>query len=163
MARIYNVYAGEGTYTLPKRGKNKPVAKRFRPNGPLQLEAGEDTVRLGGGGYSARIFVGLNVGDKETYTVNDVVKLVVEARKEQGASADASILSQKGIYESKGGDVVVEPSVQIIIIDLVGKKKKEFVDEVTEVAEVLQEKLQQEVVLVEIQKSGVVKDVYSIS
>lgn len=163
MARIYNLYAGEGVYTLPKRGKGRPVTKRFRPQGALQLEAGEDTVRLGGGGYSARIFVGLNVGDKETYTVNDVVKLVVETRKEQGASADASILSQKGIYESKGGDVVVEPSVQIILIDLVGKTKKEFTDEVTEVAEVLQEKLQQEVVLVEIQKSGVVKDVYSIS
>lgn len=163
MARVYNVYAGEGTYTLPKRGRQRSTTKRFRPQGPLQLEAGEDTVRLGGGGYSARIFVGLNVGDQQRYTVDDVVKLVVETRQKQDASADASILSQKGIYESRAGQVIVEPSAQIIIIDLVGKKKKEFVDEMTEVAEVLKDKLQQEVVLVEVQKSGVVKDVYSIS
>jgi hypothetical protein len=159
MAHAYNVYAGEGVYELPrKKGKI-----RFRPKGRLILHAGEeDVVRLGGGSYSARFFVGLNVGGEERWKVQDVVDLVIKTRHDQGAGADASILSQKGIYESKKG-TITEPSVQVIIIDLVGKNKGEWIEEMTDLGEVLQEKFEQESVILEIQKSGVVTDVYSIS
>ena len=141
--------------------------RRFRPKGKLiVVEEGampNPAKRLGGGGFSARIFVGLNVGTRKGYSVDDVVDLVWKVRKRQKRTADASILAQKGIYEDFKGRRIVEPSVQIIIIDLSGEKKRAFVDEMEELAEELCTKLKQETVILEIQKKGIVTDVYSVT
>jgi hypothetical protein len=143
------------------------TVRRFRPRGKLrQWHEGASpnpASRLGGGGYSARIFVGLNVGQRKVYNENDIVDLVWRTRKKQGRSADASILSQKGIYEDRSGARVVEPSVQIIIIDFSGAPKKAFVGEMVQLGEVLRKRLKQETVIVEIQRRGVTSDVYSIT
>jgi hypothetical protein len=130
--------AGEATHQYPS-GR----VARFRPKGKLRthhegaMRKGampNPSTRIGGGGYSARLFVGLNVGQAQKYTEDDIVDLVWQTRKKQGRSADASILSQKGIYEDRSGDRVVEPSVQVIIIDFSGQAKKAFVGEMVELA-----------------------------
>jgi hypothetical protein len=159
----HNVYAGEATYRVGSR------VRRFRPKGKLhdhskRQGAVENPVkRLSGGGYSARLFVGLNVGQTQRYDEDDVVDIVWKTRKKQGALADASILTQKGIYEDRSGALVTEPSVQVIIIDLSGAAKKAFVGEMQELAETLRRKMRQETVILEIQRKGTTVDVYSVT
>ena len=155
-------YAGEAVHTH-RDGRTY----QFKPEGKLtthhEAVRSNPTTRLGGGGYSARLFVGLNVGQKQTWSEKDVVDLVWKTRKKQGRSADASILTQKGIYEDRSGERVVEPSVQVIIIDFSRAPKKQFVEEMSNLSEVLVEKLKQETVILEIQRRGVTTDVYSIT
>lgn len=157
----YNCYCGEATYNV---GSGR--VRRFRPEGALTLRREgtykNPSTRIGGGSYSARLFVGLNVGQEQRFTEDDVVELVIKTRKRQKALADASILSQKGIYEDRGGDIVREPSVQIVIIDTIGVGKRRFVSEMKSLAETLCKKLQQETVILEIQHRGIVRDVYSV-
>lgn len=157
----YNCYAGEATYNV---GSGR--VRRFRPKGRMTLHH-EGTYenpsqRIGGGGYSARLFVGLNVGKTQRFTEDNVVDIVFKTRRRQKALPDASILSQKGIYSDRGGDIVKEPSTQIIIIDTIGVGKRQFVSEMKELAEVLCKKMKQESVILEIQRKGVVLDVYSV-
>jgi hypothetical protein len=154
--------AGEALHRRPDGG-----ISRFRPRGKLRLHhegaIENPSTRLGGGGYSARLFVGLNVGQAKRYNENDIVDLVWRTRKRQGRSADASILSQKGIYEDRSGARVVEPSVQVIIIDFSGQPKKAFTSEMVQLAEVLRKRLKQETVILEVQRRGVTTDVYSVT
>ncbi|HTQ43779.1 MAG TPA: hypothetical protein VMI75_13550, partial [Polyangiaceae bacterium] len=120
--------------------------------------------RIGGGGLTARIFLGLNVGDKPTYTIEEVVRDTVKIRKEQGTLPDASFLAQRGVYtQSADGKVIQENSVQIIIIDVEGKTKGDFTNEVNSLGAALREHFKQESVIVEIQERGIVQDVYSIT
>ena len=153
----YNVYAGEAIHG----------SRRWKPKGKLHLHhtgAVENPAhRLGGGGFSARIFVGLNVGTKRGFTEKAVIAIVWKVRKRQKKNADSTILSQKGIYEDSLGRRIIEPSVQVIIIDLAGTAKKAFTGEMKELAEVLRKELKQETVILEIQRKGVVSDVFSVT
>src|ERR1019366_1106407 len=106
------------------------TVRRFRPRGPSHLIRGseaapskrrrgarEDSVEdWGPGGLAARVFVGLNVGETPTYTVEDVVKATKAIRREQGVLPDATFIAQKGLYtepEARGGKLIDENSVQI--------------------------------------------------
>lgn len=153
----YNVYAGEAVHGT----------RRFKPRGKLRVHSvgveANPTTRLGGGSYSARIFVGLNVGTRRGFTEKDVIGVVWRVRKKQKRSADSTILSQKGIYEDFRGRRIIEPSVQVLVIDTAGTPKREFVGEMKELAEALQRRLKQETVILEIQKKGVSVDVYSVT
>ena len=115
-----------------------------------------------GTGLSARIFIGLSVGDTPTYTIDDVVKATVAIRKRQGSLPDASFLAQRGVY-TQAGSTVEENSVQIIIIDMQGDTKQVFTSQVVELAKELREDFKQESVIVEVQKRGVVVDVFSVT
>ncbi len=157
----HNFFAGEATHHTGER------IRRFRPTGRLITHhkgAQPNPVkRESGGGLSARLFVGLNVGQVKKYTPKSVVDIVWAVRKKQKKSADASILSQKGIYEDKKGKRVVEPSVQVILIDFSGATKRAWTAEMVELAETLVTKLHQEAVILEIQRRGVVTDVFTIT
>lgn len=141
--------------------------RRFRPQGRLveydSPAQPNPATRLGSGGYAARLFVGLKVGNEERWKTADIIRIVRDVRKAQGKSADASILAQSGIYEDRSGELVVEPSVQVIIIDLVGEKKNTFVGSMKELGERLVKDLEQEAVILEIQRRGIVSDVYTIT
>jgi protein-disulfide isomerase-like protein with CxxC motif len=112
--------------------------------------------RRDGTGLAARFFVGLKVKDEVKWTAEDVIAIIVRVREEQKAAPDASLLTQRGIYRDSTGKIVDEPSLQIIIIDMAGIAQNEFVDEMTELGEALQEELEQETVIMEIQKRGIV-------
>jgi hypothetical protein len=158
---VHHFYAGEATHTVKHR------RRRFRPHGAMIVRqdgasrAAEDVERLSSGGYSARLFVGLNIGDNPRWSVDDVADRVFEIRKAQNRSGDSSILLQRGTYENFAGKRVTEESVQVIIIDLAGQTKPAFVADMKDLAEKLRAALEQEVVILEIQKKGVVQDVYS--
>lgn len=171
---IINAHLGEVVHVL-KGG----ARRRFRPEGHLYVirddgarvgpqerasgHAKEDVTRYGSGSLSARLFVGLNVGDKPTFTVDDVVAAVLEERRKQGASPDASFLAQRGVYTSQqDGSTVVENSVQIVILHLSDAPREMFIEEMKKLGEALRTRLQQETIILEIQERGVVQDVFGI-
>lgn len=167
---ILHAYPGESTHHL-KDGR----IRRFRPKGEMFVclpdgrtlgnkERKENPIdRISGGGYSARIFIGLNVGDKATHTIDDVVKATIAIRQSQKALPDASFLAQRGVYtEDRSGQIVVEESVQVIIIDMAGLDKEAFTKQMETLAEKLRAKFEQESVILEIQHRGVAQDVYSV-
>ncbi len=163
----HGVNAGEARF---------PRGRRFRPQGQLR----EATLGVRATGYkeiaphelarreplsrlSARFFVGLNVGTETKWTEQDVVDAVVRIRRSQGATPGASIMSQRGIYEDQSKRIIDEPSVQIIIIDFDGVDQESFTKEMIALGEELTRALQQETVLLEIQKRGIVEDQYTLT
>lgn len=104
---------------------------------------------------TARLFVGLNVGQEPTYSVDDVVRVTKRIRKAQGEVPDSSFLLQKGLFTDEVTAATVEEnSVQVVIFDFGGDEVK-FEDEMGELAETLARELQQQVVFVELQRKGV--------
>lgn len=156
MSKVYQASCGEAVHGT----------RRFKPKGRLRVyEHGvmSNPAERIPAGYGARFFVGLKVGRRVAYKISDVIAIVRRVRKAQGKVADATILAQKGIYEDRSGELVVEPSAQVIIIDLAGESKRVFVDDMKALGEELRRKLRQEAVILEIQQRGVVKDVYRIT
>jgi hypothetical protein len=163
----YNVFTGDAHFECDD---GRVLHYRFRNQGTLTahdigagMKADEAARRIGGGGLAARIFVGLNVGKVEKWTKQDAIDVVVHVRKKQKALPDASIMSQTGLYtDSETGALIQEPSLQIIVLETSGKTKKVFLREMTELADALRKELEQQVVILELQLSGVVTDVYEV-
>ena len=168
---ILSTYAGEAIHSR----KNGSVF-RFRPHGELHNHSGSvaakheaaDVEKLGEGTLSARLFVGLSAPSPSgkqvpTYSVEDVVKAVVEIRKAQGQIPDSTFMAQKGVYtESKTGQLIEEDSVQIIIIDISGASERDFTSAVQKMAEELRARFHQDSIIVEIQRRGLMIAVYSV-
>jgi hypothetical protein len=110
---------------------------------------------------SARLFVGFNVDDKPTYSLDDLIELVGEYREHQ-KKAGASFLAQTGIYQHKNGPIVEEEGAQVIIIDVWDTPEDAFADEMIDLAETIAEDMQQEEVVVEIQKNGITTEVLGV-
>jgi len=161
---IHNAYCGEATHHL-KGGR----VRTFTPEGPLHVvfsartRAKNPIEKIGQGGYSARIFVGLKVGTKTKYNIDDVINVVYRVREGQGEPPDATILAQKGIYKDRKGRRIVEPSVQVIIIDFGGGSSEAFLLQMQALAEKLREDLEQETVILELQNRGVIEAVYTVT
>lgn len=125
--------------------------------------AGEDSVESWGeGGLAARLFVGLNVGDKPTYSVEDVLHEVAKLRDKAGLPADSSFIAQKGLYTEPSGHLVEENSVQIIMFDATGSTPEDFERQIVQLARALREKLDQDSIIVEVQNRGVVQKVLAV-
>jgi hypothetical protein len=169
MNMILACYAGEAIHPL-KDGR----VRRFRPKGEMlvctpdgQVFGAKDrkknpVTRYSEGGLSARLFVGLNVGESPKYTLRQVVDATIEIRKKQHQLPDATFLAQKGVYTEHGGTLVEEDSVQIIIIDIASTPEAEFTRFMTELGEELRTRFEQESVIVEIQRKGVVQSVFGV-
>lgn len=170
---IIPAYLGEVTHHL-KDGR----VMHFKPTGPLlfygnaaaeisKAVASANEARrenpidsLGKGGTrGARIIVGLNVGKVPTYTPEQVMELVYQIRKASGASGNVSVLAQLGIYEDKKGHKIPERSVQVIILDLSGEN--DFIEKMQALTEELRIRLRQEEVILELQRGGVVEEVFT--
>jgi len=160
---IHHAHLGKVVHHL-KNGR----VREFTPKGKIFTVSGGKLAkqnpieRIGQGGYSARLFVGLKVGRKLKWKIADVVKIVWDVRERQKATPDASILAQSGIYKDMKGRRIVEPSVQIIILDFSGQPKEVFVYQMQTLGEALCRELEQETVILEIQNKGVIEDVYTV-
>lgn len=113
--------------------------------------------------YAARLLVGFSVGHVATYDMMDLVRLVRSVRKEQLGTVDSSFVYQKGIFTHSDGTQVVEDAAQVIILNLSEDVSlTEFRRQMLELAEVIRESMQQEMVILEIQKGGRVLVTYGI-
>lgn len=140
----------------------------FRPTGKV-IEVGEvpqveenPVKRHTVAPLTARLFVGLSVGQDETWTVEDVIGITQEVRLRQKEAPDASFLVQRGLYTDRSSEVVREDSVQVVLFNF-GTDQAAFEDQMTELAEVLIDRLQQETIYVELQKSGVPYSVLEVT
>jgi hypothetical protein len=98
--------------------------------------------------------------------MDDVVAIVRRVRDEQVGSPDSTFLYQRGLYTSKKhkGAVEDEEGTQIIVLNLpeFGAKHSEFRQQMLDLAEVLATELEQEEVIVEIQKGGISKETVGV-
>jgi hypothetical protein len=137
-------------------------AGAFQPRGPIKALGNirsnpvawesEDTL-------SARLFVGLSVGSQPRYTLDDLIGIVRTIREEQ-APEDPSVtfLAQRGVYKYKAtGKTVEEDGGQVIIIDTQGMAPKAFETQMVELGESIARSLEQEMVVIEIQRRGLVE------
>jgi len=157
------VFRPEGPlYIVDNDGGLHPTGETSRSASAGEARASKRNIeRLPSGGLSARLFVGLNVGTKPTYTIEDVVKDTIKIRKKQKALPDASFLAQRGVY-TQGKTLVEENSVQIIIIDTTGTPRPEFERKLKTLGVQLRKHFHQDSVILEIQKGGVTQATYSI-
>jgi len=125
--------------------------------------AAEDRIEdWGDGGLTARLFVGLSVGDRPVYTIKHVVAVTRDFRMKRGQSPDASFIAQHGIYKPEGAPPVTENSVQIVIFAKPGMPMEEFKTQMEGLATHLRRKLDQDQVIVELQDHGVAKSVFAV-
>ena len=132
----------------------------FRPSGEVievgevpQLEA-NPVKRHAATPLTARLFVGLSVGQEKAWTIEDVITVTQEVRLRQKESPDASFLVQRGLYTDRSNEIVREDSVQVVLFSF-GDDQATFEDQMVELAEELVDRLRQETIYVELQKAGV--------
>lgn len=115
--------------------------------------------------YSANLFVGFSVGNKPTWTMNDLVKLVKRVRKKQVKHPDSSFVYQRGVYTHESdGTVVTEDAAQVILLNVAPMKRKigVFRSQVIRLAEIICEEMQQETVIVRIDKNGITDETIGV-
>jgi hypothetical protein len=125
---------------------------------PMELARREPLSRL-----AARFFVGLNVAPGVAPCARRIFTTALTTSCSVHLVSVPSILSQLGIYEDQQRRIINEPSVQIIIIDFDGIEQDAFTKEMIALGEQLARELEQETVLLEIQKRGVVEDQYTLT
>ena len=136
---------------------HKPRGGMFRPNGRLTYHGmhinpdhgSSEKTRAG------RIIVGFNVGGEPKYGMEDLIRIVKRVRQEQVGNPSSTFIAQTGICQHHSGDVVTEQGAQVIIIDTMSTKRKAFTRQMVELAETIARELEQEEVIVEIQKNGI--------
>lgn len=114
---------------------------------------------------AARIIVGFNVGDVPTWTLDDLTAIVREIRQQQAGDPSASFVMQRGIYQHRDASkrVVQEDGAQVFIIDTTGLAEAVFEDQMVWLAEQIAGRLQQETVILEIQRNGITQRVHGIT
>lgn len=145
---------------------------RFNPSGRI-VTFGDET-RLnpvhwqedGEKVMSARLMMGFNVGTVTRWSMADVVENVKRIRHRQGAVIDATFLAQQGMYtSSESGQETEEPGAQVIFINLSYYHVRDalFQIQMVELAEELCVKLEQESIILEIQRGGIVSKVGTVT
>lgn len=142
-----------GVRAFRPHGRKYLGGRRYKPNRTTWESA--DT-------YSARLFVGFNVGQQTVYDMDDLVDIVRAVREEQTGDPSSSFVYQHGIYKHGSGEIVEEPGAQVIVINM-AEPADEFARQMTELGEAIAEQMQQEEVVVEIQRNGIVERVFGVS
>jgi hypothetical protein len=138
----------------------------FRPSGRISSHGRSENPRTWSTTetLAARIFVGFKVGNRVKWRIGDLEGIVEEARTRQTGNPNSSFVSQRGIYKSlKSGKVVEEPGAQVILIDEQGVSVREFTEQMERLAELIAVQLQQESVVVEVQKNGMTVETFGVS
>ncbi len=116
---------------------------------------------------AARLFVGFNVGQKPTYRMNDLMAIVQAVREDQVGAADASFVSQRGFYTHEEGphkgELVREDGGQVAVINTAGSSRADFQRQMTDLATVIAQEMQQELVILELQRDGTTDKVLGVA
>lgn len=141
---------------------------RFNPEGKLEWHGKRPKSGVlknpadvwGGPTFAARFFVGFNVGGQPRWELDDLVALVRATREGRGEPQDSTYIAQRGVFTHRDGKVVDEAGGQVIIFDQ-GEEQDEsarmarFQEEMIAVGEEIARGLEQESVILEIQRNGV--------
>ena len=114
--------------------------------------------------WAARILVGFSVGHEPVYNMDDLIRIVRRVRDKQGIPPDASFVYQKGMYtHTDGSGTVTEEGAQVVLLNLTGESREKFTEQMIELGNVIREEMQQEAVIIEIQRGGVVQEVIGVT
>jgi hypothetical protein len=139
----------------------------FRPQGKMQAHGDISLTRNPRGWGSkdtlaARIIVGFSVRSTPTYSLDDLVELVAHVRQRQAGNPSASFVAQRGIYQHHDGETVTEDGAQVFIINMQKLTDEEFTAQMVELAETICRDMEQEEVIVEIQKNGISQETIGV-
>lgn len=113
--------------------------------------------------WSARFFVGFNVGDDPKYDMEDLIKLVKRVRKQQTNKPDSTFIYQRGVFTHDNGKEVTENGAQVVLLNIDSPVPvRQFYRDMIQLGEVIREELEQETVILQVQKDGIVKRVIGI-
>lgn len=173
----YRAYTGRADWTAPDgdRGSFRPIGQIVQVGDDDLLDARANPAlwRSRTPTWSARLFVGLYVGSKKKWKLDDVVRIVHELLlpltaqdprdPQRTAKPGASFLAGKGLYRmEKGNYDITEDSVQVVLIDVWGWGEGQLRENAEIIAEELAQRLRQREVFVEIQRRGVATEVISV-
>jgi hypothetical protein len=120
------------------------------PHRPMPRRLRNPITSLSYGGFSARLFVGRKVGTRTRWSIEDIINVTVEVRRSQKANPGSTYVSQQGVYFDSKNRRIIEPSVQVIIIDMDDTAEEPFVRQMAQLGDVLRHALQQEAVIIEV-------------
>lgn len=131
----------------------------FRPYGPIKRNIPNPVAWESKDTLSARLFVGFSVGSEPRWSIDDLIEIVKDVREVQSPEdPSGTFLAQKGIYKYRStGKTVEEDGGQVIIIDTQGLEQPVFEDQMVDLAEEIAARLEQEMVVIEIQRRGIVE------
>jgi hypothetical protein len=148
------LYADLRPIAIPEKGRFKPVGP-LREHGSSRVSGRQS--RTGSQLLAARFLIGFNVNREPRWTESDLIQFFIAIREAQGRSAGATFFSQRGIWQPLGGARDPdEEGAQILILNEDGLDEEAFTDEMATLGEELARKMEQDVVLLDIQKRGVV-------
>lgn len=164
--RVFSWSHKSGGGSFSPSGRRTVVGDAALLSNPRRWEAEGDT-------FAARIIVGFRPKDapadfrltrSATDAIEDlVVGIVRDMRTGQVGDPGATFLSQRGLYKhAERGEVVDEPGMQVVLINTTGATAKQFERDAEDIAERLAVALDQEEVIVEIQKNGVTQTVFGV-
>lgn len=148
----------------------------FKPEGPIELVSSaslaQNPVKWDSREtWAARVIVGFKRKGKKPVTMNQLVKLVRKIRLEQVGDPGVSFLAQRGLFRHDSGTLVDEPGAQVVIINVervfpdghkVEVSPEEFERQIEELSEDIATRLEQESVIVEIQKNGITQRTFGM-
>ncbi len=120
----------------------------------------------------ARILIGFNVGIEQKWTMKDIVKFVFRREQVESAINDGdaqehplggdvgiTFLAQEGIWQAvRETNAYPEQGAQVLMMNIISEKPKRFIKDMSELADAMVTEFQQQAVLLEITKNGVVKE-----
>lgn len=144
---------GRGGSFTPNRESPKLAYKQHPYLTPNSWDSEADV-------WAARIFVGFSVGQRPKYNIDDLIRIVKRVRRAQTGNPDASFVYQKGVYTHKEGPLkgqsVTEDGAQAVLLNLdPDVSTRQFYEDVIELAQIIREELEQEEVIVDVQKNGI--------
>jgi hypothetical protein len=154
---------------IPNRG-----GVRFIPHGPFLYPLAGATrmnpfARLlkYGPNFAARMFVGLSVGKKGVYTVQDVVSKVRDFLKVNEWAEDSTFIAQRGVFTENKGEknecVVPEKSVQVVVFKQDSGPEVKFKPLMKKLALHLCRDMRQKSVILDYQRNGVTKELWDVT
>jgi len=142
----------------------------FRPNGRTERFGltMNPAVQIAKVTWSARLFIGFNVGDKPTWTLAKVVALVKKFRTAQGEDPDATFFATRGLYTERKAArsrLINEDGCQVVILNMSDppKPEAEFRDQMVDLGERLVTRMKQDKIYVEIQRNGLSRGVWEVT
>jgi hypothetical protein len=115
-----------------------------------------------GDSRAARIFVGLSIKGRQTYSLAYLVSLVREFLRKRKFPEDSSFLSQRGVYTHQDSHKTIEEdSAQVVIINM-GSPESKFKKTIVSLGEHICKIMRQDSVIVDYQKNGISEHIWEV-
>lgn len=113
--------------------------------------------------WAARILVGFSVGHEPVYNMDDLIRIVRRVRDKQGIPRTRASSTRRACTHTDGSGTVTEEGAQVVLLNLTGESREKFTEQMIELGNVIREEMQQEAVIIEIQRGGVVQEVIGVT